>query len=42
MPGLSLFAKTKGRSIEPVEIITCFALMYQSLWRGVNLSGFSR
>ena len=39
-PGVSLFPKTIGLSIEPVDNKTSFALMYQSLCLGVYL-GFS-
>ena len=41
IPGLSLLPKVKGRSIDPVEIITSFARMYQSFCLGVNSFGFS-
>ena len=40
-PGQSLLPKTRGLSIDPVENITSLALIYQSLFLGVNLEGFS-
>ena len=41
-PGVSLFPKTIGLSIDPEEITTCFALIYQSLCLGVNSSDFGK
>ena len=41
-PGVSLFPKTIGLSIEPVDSTTSFALMYHNLCLGKNLFFFSK
>ena len=41
-PGVSLFPKTIGLSIDPVDSNTSFALIYQSLCLGVYLVFFSK
>ena len=41
-PGVSLFQKTNGLSIEPEEITTSLALMYQSLCLGLYFFDFGK
>ena len=41
-PGVSLFPKTIGRSIDPVDKIVSLALIYQSLCLGVYFDLFDK